>query len=71
MPAAIGCSGPRGRPDLRRSGATLGADNDRLYDEALVREYDRAFHGGRAQFELRHRVAGDGHPLQHYPTGGG
>jgi dienelactone hydrolase len=47
----------------------LYADNDRLYDEALIRGYDQAFTaaGGRAQFELLHGVPGDGHLLRLYP----
>jgi len=45
------------------------ADNDRLYDEGLIREYYRAFAaaGGRARFELLHAVPGDGHLLRLYP----
>jgi dienelactone hydrolase len=47
----------------------LYADNDRLYEEALIREYHQAFvaAGGRARFELLHGVAGDGHLLRLYP----
>lgn len=47
----------------------LYADNDRLYDEALIREYHRAFvaAGGSARFELLHGVPGDGHLLRLYP----
>jgi dienelactone hydrolase len=47
----------------------LYADNDGLYDEALIREYHEAFvaAGGRARFELLHGVPGDGHLLRHYP----
>ncbi len=47
----------------------LYADNDRLYDEALIREYDQAFvaAGGSARFELLHGVPGDGHLLRLYP----
>ena len=47
----------------------LYADNDRLYDEALIREYYKAFAagGGGAQFELLHGVPGDGHLLRLYP----
>jgi dienelactone hydrolase len=47
----------------------LYADNDRFYEEALIREYDRAFTGagGRARFELLHGVPGDGHLLRLYP----
>jgi hypothetical protein len=44
----------------------LYADNDRLYDEALTREYYQAFvaAGGSARFELIHGVPGDGHLLR-------
>jgi dienelactone hydrolase len=47
----------------------LYADNDHLYDEALIREYHQAFvaAGGTAQFELLHDVPGDGHLLRLYP----
>src|ERR1700722_16584855 len=47
----------------------LYADNDRLYDEALIREYYQAFVsvGGRARFELLHGVPGDGHAFRVYP----
>jgi dienelactone hydrolase len=47
----------------------LYADNDRLYDEALIREYYQAFTtaGGSARFELLHGVPGDGHLLRLYP----
>lgn len=47
----------------------LYADNDRLYEEALLREYHQAFTaaGGRARFELLHGVPGDGHLLRLYP----
>jgi dienelactone hydrolase len=47
----------------------LYADNDQLYDEALIRGYYRAFvtAGGSAQFELFHGVPGDGHLLRLYP----
>jgi dienelactone hydrolase len=47
----------------------LYADNDRLYEEALIREYYQAFTaaGGRARFELLHGVPGDGHLLRLYP----
>jgi dienelactone hydrolase len=47
----------------------LYADNDRLYDEALIREYHQAFvtAGGSARFELLHGVPGDGHLLRLYP----
>ncbi len=47
----------------------LYADNDRLYDEALIREYHQAFMaaGGRARFELLHGIPGDGHLLRLYP----
>jgi dienelactone hydrolase len=46
----------------------LYADNDRLYDEPLIREYHQAFTaaGGRARFELIHGVPGDGHLLRLY-----
>ena len=45
------------------------ADNDRLYEEALIREYDQAFvaAGGSVRFELLHGVASDGHLLRLYP----
>jgi dienelactone hydrolase len=44
----------------------LYADNDRLYDVPLVREYYQAFvaAGGTAQFELLQDVPGDGHLLR-------
>jgi dienelactone hydrolase len=47
----------------------LYADNDRLYDEALIRGYHQAFAaaGGSARFELLHAVPGDGHLLRLYP----
>ena len=47
----------------------LYADNDRLYDEALIRGYYQAFvaAGGSARFELLHGVPGDGHLLRLYP----
>jgi dienelactone hydrolase len=47
----------------------LYADNDRLYEEALIREYYQAFTaaGGSARFELLHDVPGDGHLLRLYP----
>jgi dienelactone hydrolase len=47
----------------------LYADNDRFYQEALIREYHQAFTagGGRARFELLHGVPGDGHLLRLYP----
>jgi dienelactone hydrolase len=47
----------------------LYADNDRLYEEALIREYHQAFTaaGGRVRFELLHGVPGDGHLLRLYP----
>jgi dienelactone hydrolase len=47
----------------------LYADNDQLYDEALIREYDQAFKaaGGSARFELLHGVPGNGHLLRLYP----
>jgi dienelactone hydrolase len=47
----------------------LYADNDKLYPEALIREYHQAFTaaGGRARFELLHEVPGDGHLLRLQP----
>jgi dienelactone hydrolase len=47
----------------------LYADNDKLYDEALIREYHQAFTeaGGRVRFELLHGVPGDGHLLRLHP----
>ncbi|CAN5324337.1 hypothetical protein BH11PSE4_BH11PSE4_34540 [soil metagenome] len=47
----------------------LYADNDNLYDEALIREYQQAFAaaGGQARFELLHGIPGDGHLLRLYP----
>jgi dienelactone hydrolase len=47
----------------------LYADNDGLYDEALIREYYQAFvaAGGSAELELLHGVPGDGHLLRLYP----
>jgi dienelactone hydrolase len=47
----------------------LYADNDHLYNEALIREYHQAFTaaGGHARFELLHGVPGDGHLLRLYP----
>jgi hypothetical protein len=47
----------------------LYADNDKLYSEALIREYHQAFTaaGGRARFELLHDVPGDGHLLRLHP----
>lgn len=47
----------------------LYADNDRLYSEDLIREYQQAFTaaGGNARFELLHGVPGDGHLLRLYP----
>jgi hypothetical protein len=47
----------------------LYADNDRLYEEALIREYHQAFTvaGGSARVELLHGVPGDGHLLRLYP----
>jgi dienelactone hydrolase len=47
----------------------LYADNDKLYNEALIREYHQAFTaaGGSARFELLHGVPGDGHLLRLYP----
>jgi len=45
------------------------ADNDQLYNEALIREYHQAFAaaGGRVRFELLRGVPGDGHLLRLYP----
>jgi hypothetical protein len=45
------------------------ADNDRLYKEALIREYEQAFvaSGGGVRFELLHGVPRDGHLLRLYP----
>ena len=47
----------------------LYADNDRLYDQALIREYHQAFAaaGGSARFELLHGIPGNGHLLRLYP----
>jgi hypothetical protein len=47
----------------------LYADNDRLYGEALIREYYQAFTqaGGSARLELIHGIPGDGHLLRLYP----
>jgi dienelactone hydrolase len=47
----------------------LYADNDRLYDAALIREYYQAFTaaGGHARFELFHGVPDNGHLLRLYP----
>jgi dienelactone hydrolase len=47
----------------------LYADNDRLYDEALIQGYYQAFvaGGGRARFELLHDIPGDGHLLRLFP----
>ncbi|MCP3385270.1 alpha/beta hydrolase [Bradyrhizobium sp. CCGUVB4N] len=47
----------------------LYADNDRLYKEDLIREYQQAFAaaGGNARFELLHGIPGDGHLLRLYP----
>ena len=47
----------------------LYADNDRLYDETMIRGYYQAFvaAGGSARFELLHGVPGDGHLLRLYP----
>src|SRR5262249_21724431 len=44
----------------------LYADNDRLYAEAVIREYYQAFvaTGGKAQGELLHDVPADGHLLR-------
>ena len=48
----------------------LYADNDRLYNEALIHEYYQAFTaaGGGARLELLHGVPGDGHLLRLYPN---
>jgi dienelactone hydrolase len=48
----------------------LYADNDQLYPEALIREYNQAFvsAGGNADFEVLHGVPGDGHLLRLYPN---
>jgi len=48
----------------------LYADNDKLYEETLVREYYQAFTdaGGRARFELLHGIPGDGHLLRLVPS---
>jgi dienelactone hydrolase len=48
----------------------LYADNDQMYDEALIREYHQAFTaaGGRVRFELIHGVPGDGHLLRLVPS---
>jgi dienelactone hydrolase len=47
----------------------LYADNDRLYNETLIREYYQAFTaaGGVARFELLHGVPDNGHLLRLYP----
>ena len=47
----------------------LYADNDRLYEASLIREYYQAFAaaGGSARFELLHDVPGDGHLLRLFP----
>jgi dienelactone hydrolase len=47
----------------------LYADNDRLYNEALIREYHQAFTaaGGNAHFGLLHGVPDNGHLLRLYP----
>ena len=47
----------------------LYADNDRLYDQALIHEYHQAFAaaGGSVRFELLHGVPGNGHLLRLYP----
>ena len=47
----------------------LYADNDRLYDETLIREYYQAFSaaGGSARFELLRGIPADGHLLRLYP----
>ncbi len=48
----------------------LYADNDRLYEEALIREYFKAFTaaGGRARLEVLHGVPLDGHLLRLVPS---
>jgi len=48
----------------------LYADNDKLHEETLVREYYQAFTdaGGRARFELLHGIPGDGHLLRLVPS---
>ena len=58
----------RGAPD-KVPQLWLYADNDRLYPEALIREYNQAFTaaGGHARFELLHGVPGDGHLLRLHP----
>ena len=45
------------------------ADNDRLYNEALIHEYYQAFTaaGGSTRFELFHGIPGNGHVLLLYP----
>ena len=46
----------------------LYADNDRLYDQALIRGYYQAFTAaGRARFELLHDIPGNGHLLRLFP----
>ena len=47
----------------------LYADNDRLYDAALIREYHQAFvaAGGSVRFELLQGVPGNGHLLRLFP----
>jgi dienelactone hydrolase len=47
----------------------LYADNDKLYNEALIRQYHQAFTaaGGPARLELLHDVPGDGHLLRLHP----
>jgi len=47
----------------------LYADNDKLYDEALIRQYHQAFvaAGGSVRFELLHGIPGDGHLLRLFP----
>lgn len=48
----------------------LYADNDRLYNEALIRGYHSAFTtaGGIVRFELLHGIPGDGHLLRLFPN---
>jgi dienelactone hydrolase len=47
----------------------LYANDDRLYDEALIHEYYQAFvaTGGSAGFELFNAIPGDGHLLRLFP----
>jgi dienelactone hydrolase len=59
----------RSRCGGKGSTALAYADNDKLYPEALIREYHQAFTaaGGRARFELLHDVPGYGHLLRLHP----